>query len=200
MTTATCGGTNNLTTAVATCYDYASRMQLRRSAAIVVGGGLTGAWLASAAGLISVDTTPQPRVVAVPTSGAETLADEVEAQSVRLKERLSRAPSPKPTGRNPFRFESVRPETARRTTPAIRLTELPPPALPAPPPFRLEGIAERDVDGVKTRVAVLSSFGELFFVTEGGAVAGNYRATSVGVDAVELEELATGTVIRLAIR
>jgi hypothetical protein len=174
-------------------------MQLRRSAAIVVGGGLTGAWLASAAGLISVDTTPQPRVVAVPTSGAETLADDVEAQSARLKERLSRAPSPKPTGRNPFRFESVRPE-ARRTAPALRVAELPPPALPAPPPFRLEGIAERDVDGVRTRVAVLSSFGELFFVTEGGAVAGNYRAKSVGVDTVELEELATGTVIRLAIR
>jgi hypothetical protein len=116
-----------------------------------------------------------------------------------LKERLSRAPSPKPAGRNPFRFESVRPETGRRAAPAIRLTELPPPALPAPP-FRLEGIAERDVDGVKTRVAVLSSLGELFFVSEGGAVAGNYRAKSVGVDAIELEELSTGTVIRLAIR
>jgi hypothetical protein len=175
-------------------------MQLRRSAAIVVSGGLAGAWLASAAGLISVDTTPQPRVIAVPTSGAETLADEVEAQSARLKERLSRAPSPKPTGRNPFRFESVRPETARRAAPAMSLTELPPPALPAPPPFKLEGIAERDVDGVKTRVAVLSSFGELFFVSAGADVAGNSRAKSVGVDAMALEEHATGTVIRLAIQ
>lgn len=174
-------------------------MQLRRSAAIVGGVALIGAWLASAAGLIrGVQDPPRP-VVVVPTSGAESLAEDVQAQSARLRERLNRAPSPQPDGRNPFRFEP-RPVVERRVAPAPPVPSVPPVTISTPPPLKLEGLAERDLGGRKTRIAIVSHLNEIFFAAEGETVAGGYRLKAIGADAVELEEIATGTLVRLAIR
>jgi hypothetical protein len=177
-------------------------MQVRRSAAIVGGVAVLGAWFASATGLIPVDSDPaplQPRPSA--TSGGATLDEEVRAQAARLTDRLRRAPSPQPTSRNPFRFESRRPapvERGVRTRPAA--VEAPPAPVVTPLPIKLEGLAEREVDGVKKRIAILSIFTDVFLVAEGETFNTRHRVKTIGTDVVELEEIATGIITRLAIR
>jgi hypothetical protein len=176
-------------------------MQIRRSAAIVGGVALLGAWFASATGLIPGEPAPapiQPRASA--TSGGATLDEEVRAQAARLKDRLRRAPTPQPASRNPFRFESRRPALSRVTTPRPAAVETPPPPVVTALPVKLEGLAERDVDGVKKRIAILSIFSEVFLVAEGETFNTRHRVKTIGTDVVELEEIATGAITRLAIR
>ena len=52
---------------------------------------------------------------------------------------------------------------------------------------------------VRTAVIVGPS-DELFMVTEGQEVAGRYRVSAIGADAVELKDPATGAVRRLILR
>jgi hypothetical protein len=174
-------------------------MQVRRSAAIVGGVGLLGAWLASAAGLILSQPVPEQPIVAVPTSGAESLAEEVQAQSVRLRERLTHAPSPQPGGRNPFRFAPPRPVAVERRVAPVKVVETPAPVA-APPLLKLEGLAERDKNGVRTRIAVLSNLSEIVFAVEGDTIAGRYLVKMISADVVEIEEIGTGTITRLVVR
>jgi hypothetical protein len=176
-------------------------MQVRRSAAIVGGVALVGAWIASAAGLIYDAPEPlsiQPRASA--TSGAASLEEDVRAQAARLRDRLSRAPNPQPSGRNPFRFEARRPVAERSVRPKSAVVETPPAAVVAPLPMRLEGLAERDVDGTKKRIAILSIYTQVFLVGEGEIFNDRYRVTAIGTDVVEIEETVTGTLTKLAIR
>jgi hypothetical protein len=176
-------------------------MQVRRSAAIVGGVALLGAWFASATGLIPGETDPAPlQVRPSATSGGATLDQEVRAQAARLSERLRRAPSPQPASRNPFRFEARRPVLDRVSPPRPAAVETPPPPVVTALPIKLEGLAERDVDGVKKRIAILSIFTEVFLVPEGETFNGRHRVKAITTDVVELEEIATGVVTRLAIR
>jgi hypothetical protein len=176
-------------------------MQVRRSAAIVGGVAVLGAWFASATGLIPVDSDPAP-VQARPaaTSGGATLDQEVRAQAARLTDRLRRAPSPQPTSRNPFRFESRRPAVERSLSSRPAAIETPAAPVVTQLPIRLEGLAEREIDGVKKRIAILSIFTEVFLVPEGETFNSRHRVKTIGTDVVELEEIATGTITRLAIR
>jgi hypothetical protein len=176
-------------------------MQLRRSAAIVGGVALVGAWIASAAGLIYSEPEPlsvQPHASA--TSGAASLEEDVRAQAARLRDRLGRAPNPQPGGRNPFRFEARRPVPERVVRPRAAVAEAPPAAVVTPLPIKLEGLAERDVDGTKKRIAILSIYTEIFLAAEGEIFNSRYRVKTVGTDVVEIEETVTGTLTRLAIR
>lgn len=177
-------------------------MRIRRSAAIVGALALVGAWFASAAGLIDGDDPPvQVRPRAAATSGGATLLDDVKAQSARLRSRLSRAPSPQPSGRNPFRFQPRRATVERSAAPRPRVAETPPPAaVPAPLPLKLEGLAERETNGAVTRIAILSIYTTVFFAAEGETVQGMFRVKAIGEDVVEVEELATGRLTQLAIR
>lgn len=180
-------------------------MRARRAAAIVGGAALIGAWLSSAAGIL-LDGRREPAQTATgpaATSGAETLAADVQAQAARLRDRLSHAPMPQPAGRNPFRFGArriaVRP-AVRAAVVDVPSAPLAATAIPLPPPLKLEGLAEREIGGVKTRTAVLSRLGEIFFAAEGETVASRYRILAIGTDVVELQDVATGAVTRLAIR
>ncbi|MGH9312881.1 MAG: hypothetical protein ACRD1S_06745 [Vicinamibacterales bacterium] len=176
-------------------------MQVRRSAAIVGGVALVGAWLASAAGLIYSEPEPAPaQARASATSGAASLDEDVRAQAARLRDRLNRAPNPQPAGRNPFRFESRRPIVDRDARPRPAIVDVPPAPLATPLPIKLEGLAERGGDGAKKRIAILSIYTEIFLVAEGELLNGRFRVKSIGTDVVELEEVATGTLTRLAIR
>jgi hypothetical protein len=180
-------------------------MRARRAAAIVGGVALVGAWLSSAAGiLLDGGREPsQPAVGPAATSGAETLAADVQAQAARLRDRLSRAPVPQPAGRNPFRFGARR-GVERPLVRAVAIDHAPaaaaPPVVAAPPPLKLEGLAEREIAGAKKRTAVLSSLGGIVFALEGDIVEGRYRVVAIGTDVVELEDLSTGGVTRLTLR
>jgi hypothetical protein len=176
-------------------------MQFRRAAAIVGGVGLLGAWFASATGLIPVEPEPAPiQTRPAATSGGATLDEEVRAQAARLKDRLRRAPTPQPASRNPFRFETRRTSVDRVMSPRPAVVEAPPAPVVTALPIKLEGVAEREVDGAKKRIAILSILTEVFLVAEGETFNGRHRVRTIGPDVVELEEIATGAITRLAIR
>ena len=63
------------------------------------------------------------------------------------------------------------------------------------------GIAEQKTEAGSKRTAMIGGAGDqLFMVTEGQAVAGRYRVSAVGADAVELEDLSPALRGRLALR
>jgi hypothetical protein len=63
------------------------------------------------------------------------------------------------------------------------------------------GIAEQPIaDGVQ-RSAVIGGAGtDIFIVTTGEMVAGRYKVKAIGADAIELEDVTTGGLRRLALR
>jgi hypothetical protein len=67
--------------------------------------------------------------------------------------------------------------------------------------MELVGIAEQKTDAGLKRTAMIGAPGDqLFMVTEGQDVAGRYRVSAVGADAVELQDLVSGSTRRLALR
>jgi hypothetical protein len=65
----------------------------------------------------------------------------------------------------------------------------------------LIGIAEDKADGGVVRTAMITGEAEdLFLVVRGDSVAGRYEVVAIGADAVELKDLTTGAIRRLALR
>ena len=162
---------------------------------------LLAAWLASAA-----STTFDRQGVADASLGAASAPDpldvDFQAQAAKLRERLATAPAPQAPHRNPFLFEARAP----RHAPAPPVRELPvdvPPA-PAPPPepaLFLVGVAEDQGPQGPTRTAILSDDREgTYMAAVGGMVGGRYQVQAIGADAVELKDLVTGGIRRLALR
>ena len=176
-------------------------MTAKRAAGYCGGALLLLAWLSSAGGLMR--QTPEPPAVApVETSGTTTLAAEVQAQTLRLKNRLAAAPVPQEPFRNPFSF-APRAEPVRRDAPAQTSTEPPASAVgpPLEPAIELMGVAASESPAGVVRTAIISALdGELFLVKEGETVASRYRVGAVSADAVELNDLLTGSVRRLTLR
>jgi hypothetical protein len=176
-------------------------MTAKRAAAYFGGASLLLAWLASAAGLVRQTPEVQPAPPAVVTSGTETLAADVQAQAVRLKERLASAPLPQEPSRNPFRFgeRDVPARRERRPAPVDPVSL--PLAEPAEPALELIGVAEDKTAQGLVRTAIVTALtDELFLVKEGETIGGRYRVKTIGTDAVELTDLVTGTARRLALR
>ncbi len=124
----------------------------------------------------------------------DVLASDVQSQALRLRQRLAAAPAPRATIRNPFEFVALQPPTVNIKTPAVPA----PAAIEAPPEPNLVliGLAE---DG-STRTAMIESGDELVMATEGQTIVSRYRVLKVGVDAIELVDLVTGTTRRLFLR
>ena len=147
--------------------------------------------------------TPDAPASATPveTHGTTTLAADVQAQTLRLKSRLAVAPSPQEPSRNPFTFVPRAVPDRRETTTRAHAE---PPALSAPslePAIELIGVAESASAKGPVRTAIISALsGELFLVKEGETIAARYRVGAVAADAVELNDLLTGAVRRLALR
>jgi hypothetical protein len=177
-------------------------MTASRAAAYCGGGLLLLAGLSYAGGP-SRQPAPVPESVRpVETSGTASLAADVQAQTSRLKERLAVAPTPQEPSRNPFAFapRDVQPRRVRGAAPAV---ESAPAATlhPADPAIELVGVAESQTPSGVVRTAVISSLsGELFLVKEGELIATRYRVKSVGASVVELSDLLSGAVRRLALR
>ncbi len=180
-------------------------MTTTRAAAYLGGGALLVAWLAAAGGVpFQESDAPARDRAAVRTSGQEdlqALAGDVQAQAGRLRERLARAPVPQQNPRNPFAF-GMREHRAALSAPARPAAALPPPMLDAPSPaLALIGVAEEPSPEGLHRTAMIAGADDTFYmVMEGQAVADRYRVITIGTDAVELKDLLTGAVRRLALR
>lgn len=175
-------------------------MTMRRTAVYVGGGALLIAWFAAAGAPMREPMPPRdaPREVAA-TSGAESLATEIQSQAARLRERLAEAPAPDPHQRNPFRFAPVAAAEHPSHAPVRDVAA----ALPvdAPPALTLMGIAEDQTSIGLHRTAVIGGPGDaVYLVIEGQPVADRYRVTTIGQDAVELKDVTTGGYRRLALR
>src|SRR6476646_4240805 len=118
-------------------------MTATRAAAYLGATVLCAAWLASAAGIVTRQASEPEQTPPVKTSGTESLAAEVQAQTVRLRERMASPPAPHEPLRNPFAFAS-REEPKGRTVAAATA----PPSRSAPdarpePPRTLIGVGEQ---------------------------------------------------------
>jgi len=176
-------------------------MSAKRAAGYCGGALLLLAWLSSAGGLMRQTVDVPAPGTPVETNGTTTLAADVHAQTLRLRNRLASAPSPQEPSRNPFTFASRAAPDRRDTT---ARAEAEPAALSAPPlepAIELIGVAESASPKGPVRTAIISALsGELFLVKEGETLAARYRVGAVAADAVELNDLLTGSVRRLALR
>jgi hypothetical protein len=76
-------------------------------------------------------------------------------------------------------------------------------AADAPPPrpeLRLIGIAEDARDGASERTAVVTGLNQLYLVREGEQIAMRFLVKRIGADAIEVEDLADSTPLRLGLR
>jgi len=173
--------------------------QSRRGAVYIGGGALLVAWLAAA------NTTRRPDPPA-PAPSEHPRADEpdwalLQNEGTMLRERLAHAPSPSVTPRNPFSFASAPavPSAPSRRIAAASVDVAP--VAPPPLPLILMGIAEQPSASGAQRTAILGGSGdEIYMVTVGQTIAARYTVTAVGVDAIELKDLSTGGLRRLALR
>lgn len=126
----------------------------------------------------------------------------MQSQAGRLRTRLAAAPAPDPPRRNPFVF-GARERAVHAVATSSRPRVVDRPGVPVVPDLVIElvGVAEQKTgDGTK-RTAMLTALGDqLFMVSEGQAFADRYRVSAVGADAVELQDLVTGSTRRLALR
>jgi hypothetical protein len=170
-----------------------------RAAAYLGGTLLLVAWLASAAGVSRRQPELQitrPKAEAVQL---DALATDVQSQAVRLRTRLAAAPAPQMPLRNPFMFAGSAP-VRRAAAPVEPRLEPPAPDVPELV-LELAGVAEQNTDAGLKRTAMVAAPGDqLYMVTEGQELAGRYRVSAVGADAVELKDLVTGATRRLALR
>lgn len=169
--------------------------------ALVAGGGVAATWFAvgptHGAPAASVATSVQR-----PAASREITAEELNTQSIKLRDHLNGQLNP--STRNPFRFGSAKSAASHAgTSSAVRSTALAissatPVALP-PPSYSLAGIAERNVPEGRKRTAVISGEGQLYLVTEGQMVGGRYTVVRIDAEAVLLRDQ-SGTELTLGLR
>ena len=177
-------------------------MTIRRGAAY---GGLfclLAAWLASAASTTFDRQRGADPVAAVP-SPPDPLGLDFHAHAAKLRERLAAAPVPQAPYRNPFLFEARAPRPAAappvRQPAPVAIASAPMP-LPEPALF-LVGVAEDQGPQGAKRTAILSDDGEGMFMAGVGEMVGSrYQVQAIGADVVELKDLSTGGIRRLALR
>ena len=179
-------------------------MTLRRATLYIGGGSLLVAWFSSAASL-SLMRTPrrafsEGQIVAAPTDG---VAETVQAQAGRLRQRLAAAPLPQQPLRNPFAFRpapSVTP-AAVRVRAAVAAPAATEASLPVEPRMELVGIAEhRTPDGAVRTAMIATESNDLVMAAVGAAVLGRYTVAAIDGDGVTLTETATGRTRRLVLQ
>lgn len=178
------------------------QMSVQRIAVWIGGAALLGAWIASAAGVPRVArlTYRTPRVPP-DVAAVDHLAADVQAQAVRLRERMASAPAPQAAIRNPFTFSAIAaPPRVARAVAAAPVEQPVAPTAPEPV-MELIGIAEDKGPKGLVRTAMISGpQNDLVMATAGERILGIYDVIAVGADAVELKHAASGAVRRLALR
>jgi hypothetical protein len=159
------------------------------------------AWLATASGVSVAPRAPQPQTSAA-ISATQALADDVQAQASRLRERMATAPVPRTPTRNPFAFapaSALKPAERSRVAPTMPLESAA--VIPSEPPLQLVGVAERQTPtGVVRTALITADSDELFMLVAGETLGGRYKVSAVGVDAVELADVVSGATRRLVLR
>ena len=169
---------------------------------MLLGTAACSVWLASAAGVARQAQQARTMPRDIEAAQFDALAADMQTQAGRLRERLAQAPAPREAIRNPFRFADRRPAAARpqRTLP---LAEAPSPAVPEirEPALQLIGVAETNTKDGPVRTALITGgHSELMMVTVGQRILSRYDVVAVGADAVELKDLETGVIRRLALQ
>jgi hypothetical protein len=169
-----------------------------RAAAYLGCATVLGAWLASAAGIGEQSRDPSSEPQPVQITGTETLAEDVQAQAIRLRDHLATAPTPQRPSRNPFAF-APRPQTERAA--ASRVAAPPEPLVFPEPLLQLVGVAADQTPEGAVRTAIITAEGgEMLMVKAGDAIGARYKVESIGADTVELTDLTTRSIRRLTLR
>lgn len=176
-------------------------MTLRRAVLYAGGASLLVAWFSSAASLSLQRGNHRAAPASVSESPVDDLAQDVQAQARRLKARLAAAPLPQQPIRNPFVFQTRRPqppaEPVRSTPDILPVVQ---PAAAAEPLLLLIGLAEQKKPQGLVRTAMLETeASELIIAALGDVILQRYKITAIGADAIELADQTTGTTRRLAL-
>ena len=169
---------------------------------MLLGAAVCGAWLASAAGVTRQAQEARITPRSIEAAQFDALANDMQAQAVRLRARLAEAPAPSAAIRNPFRF-AERPASQARSRRAVLPAPEPVAATPEPrePSLQLIGIAETATkDGLVRTAMITGGYNELMMVTPGQRILGRYEVVAVGADAVELKDVDTGAIRRLKLQ
>ena len=178
-------------------------MTITRAALYIGGASLLVAWFSSAASVsFQRSHSPAPALDLEPTPSFAAVAADVQAQTRRLRTRLAAAPVAREPVRNPFAFRTVAP---RPQPEATRRVEEPPPdpllTAPVDPALRLIGIAEdQNADDVVRTAMLATDMDELIMAAVGDIVLRQYKITAIGANAIELMDVNTGRVRRLALQ
>jgi hypothetical protein len=176
----------------------------KKSAAVYASCGAILVACLAAANMPSQDAdVVAPSPARAPRVQPEAIAADVQAQAERLHERMAEAPSPSAAVRNPFAFGEPRGLRRPPTVDPVHATATaePAPTVAAAPTLLLMGIAEETTPSGPHRTAIIGGDGDaIFMVTEGESVAGRYKVTKIGADAIELEDQTTKGYRRLALR
>ena len=175
-------------------------MTPKRAAAYIGGFALLAAWLASAASTAFRRDPPPALEPRAAIASTEMLAAEIQSQAQRLRQRLAAAPMPQEPARNPFAFRV--PDLPPPAAPVRRPVDaFAAPAAPPEPALALIGVAEdRGANGPVRTAMLADDRNELFLVTVGESLMGRYQVEAIGADAIELKDLSSGSVRRLALR
>jgi hypothetical protein len=179
-------------------------MTLRRATLYIGGGSLLVAWFSSAASVSLMRTPPRAfsegQSVSAPTDG---LAEAVQAQTKRLRQRLATAPQPQQPLRNPFTFRPAvsAPPATTRTAALVTGPATVESLIPEEPRLELVGIAEnRTPEGPVRTAMIATESSELLMMEIGGQVLGRYTVAAIDGDGVTLTETATGRSRRLVLQ
>jgi hypothetical protein len=160
----------------------------------------------AAANMPSQDPEPAaPRAARPAPISPDAIAAQVRSDSARLDARRAEAPTPSAAVRNPFAFGAPASSPQHRTvsggTVQATVSSDAPAAAPAAPALVLMGIAEDTTGAAPHRTAIIGDAAEtIYMVIEGDSLAGRYKVTKIGADAVELEDLTTKAFRRIAMR
>ena len=173
-------------------------MNVKRTTTIAVVGAALIAWLAGAA----TSNRPAPPATVFRQTTIEKRGAELAIEIERLHERLAPTVAPRTPGRNLFAFRAgvVRQSPPAPLAPRPAMTEFAPSPVAALPPLKLAGIAEDAGSDGPIRIAFISGDGQLFMVKEGETVTPRYRVAKISADVVELTDVVSSSVRRLALR
>src|SRR3954470_23079578 len=173
-------------------------MNVKRTVAMVAGGGALAVWLAAAA-----TSNPRPSFPVSPQGPApiDIHGAALSAEITRLHERLHPSATPVKS-RDLFRY-AARSAPSRRADDAGATTAIAvpvPASAPAAPLIKLVGIAEDAGAAGPVRTAIVSGFGELFLVKEGDTIAARYHVISVSAAGADVTDLTDNSTVRLALK
>jgi hypothetical protein len=163
----------------------------------------------AAANMPSQDPEPAaPRATRPAPISPDAIAAQVQTEAARLHARMAEPPAPSAAVRNPFAFGTANAPGTRRALSTEHGAPLPGVVQaavasdpPAPPALLLMGIAEDTTASGTHRTAIVGDAAEtIYMVVEGDSLAGRYRVTKIGADAIELEDSATKGIRRLVLR